>query len=100
MHHVLRIDEASAQTPELYRRRSTGFRRATYVDRDADHPGEPAAPPGDLVTKYSGYNRELEIRFSKPLERFHTLHIELLDGILGTDGQPLKPWALSFVLSG
>jgi mannose-6-phosphate isomerase-like protein (cupin superfamily) len=32
MHHVCRIDEASAQTPQLYRNRSTGFRRATYVD--------------------------------------------------------------------
>ena len=32
MHHVSRIDEASAQTPRLYVNRSTGFRRATYVD--------------------------------------------------------------------
>ena len=33
MHHVSRIDEAAAQTAELYRKRSTGFRRATYVDQ-------------------------------------------------------------------
>src|SRR5690349_22064117 len=32
MHHVSRIDEAGAQTPRLYVSRSTGFRRATYVD--------------------------------------------------------------------
>ena len=32
MHHVSRIDEASAQTPSLYVNRSSGFRRATYVD--------------------------------------------------------------------
>lgn len=33
MHYVSRIDESSAQTPEIYRPHSTGFRRATYVDR-------------------------------------------------------------------
>ena len=32
MHHVSRIDEAAARTPELYQKHSTGFRRATYVD--------------------------------------------------------------------
>jgi mannose-6-phosphate isomerase-like protein (cupin superfamily) len=32
MHHVSRIDEAGAQTPKLFINRSTGFRRATYVD--------------------------------------------------------------------
>jgi mannose-6-phosphate isomerase-like protein (cupin superfamily) len=32
MHHVSRIDPAKAQTPKLYEGRSTGFRRATYVE--------------------------------------------------------------------
>ena len=32
MHHVGKIDEATARTPRLYEGRSTGFRRATYVD--------------------------------------------------------------------
>lgn len=32
MHHVSRIDQAAAQTPEAYQNHSTGFRRATYVD--------------------------------------------------------------------
>ena len=35
MHHVSRIDEASAKAPELYREHSSGFRRSTYVDRAA-----------------------------------------------------------------
>ena len=39
----------------------------------------------------------LEIRFTKPLERFRTVRIELTEGILGTDQQPLVPWTLSFV---
>jgi quercetin dioxygenase-like cupin family protein len=33
MHYVSKIDEASATTPAPYTRHSTGFRRATYVDR-------------------------------------------------------------------
>lgn len=33
MHHVSRIEEASAEMPPLYAKNSTGFRRSTYVDR-------------------------------------------------------------------
>ena len=33
MHHVSKIDESAARTPKLYEPHSTGFRRATYVDR-------------------------------------------------------------------
>ena len=33
MHHVSRIDEAAALTPHAYQEHSSGFRRATYVDR-------------------------------------------------------------------
>jgi len=33
MHAVSKIDPAAAQTPEIYKPRSRGFRRATYVDR-------------------------------------------------------------------
>lgn len=33
MHFVSRIDPSMAATPELYRQRSAGFRRASYVDR-------------------------------------------------------------------
>ena len=33
MHFVSKIDPASAQVPRLYEPHSTGFRRATYVDR-------------------------------------------------------------------
>ena len=42
----------------------------------------------------------LELKFTKPLEQFRTLKVELLEGILGTDQQPLKPWTLTFVLGG
>jgi quercetin dioxygenase-like cupin family protein len=33
MHFVSRIDPAAAQTPNIYRQASTGFRRAAYVER-------------------------------------------------------------------
>ena len=33
MHYVSKIDQATAQTPKLYEKQSSGFRRATYVDR-------------------------------------------------------------------
>lgn len=33
MHHVSKIDLDTAQTPDVYRQHSSGFRRATYVER-------------------------------------------------------------------
>jgi hypothetical protein len=62
--------------------------------------GEPATPAADFTSQYLGANRVLELKFTKPLERFRTLKVDLLEGILGTDGQPLKPWTLSFALGG
>jgi hypothetical protein len=57
-------------------------------------------PPVEFTVQYAGANRVLEIKFAKPLERFRTLKVDLLEGILGTDGQPLKPWTLTFMLGG
>ena len=62
--------------------------------------GEPDTPPIELATQYNGPSRVLEIRFTKPLERFRTVKLELLEGIVGTDAQPLKPWTLTFSLGG
>jgi hypothetical protein len=42
----------------------------------------------------------LEIRFSQPIERFRTVQIELLEGVLGTDQQALAPWTLKFMTGG
>ena len=73
--------------------------RAGYLGSQTGGGGA-AAPAADFTFQYVGANRVLEVRFTKPLERFRTLKVELLDGILGTDGQPLKPWTLSFSLGG
>ena len=71
-----------------------------YLESQSVERGEPVTPPADFVFQYAPANRVLEIHFTKPLERFRTLKVDLLDGILGTDGQPLKPWTLSFMLGG
>jgi hypothetical protein len=73
--------------------------RAHYLEVPNAPRTEPT-PPVDVTTKYNGANRVLEVRFTKPLERFRTLKVDLLDGILGTDGQPLKPWTLTFSIGG
>jgi hypothetical protein len=77
-----------------------GHVRARYLESQAVERGEPTTPPVDLATRYNGANRVLEIHFTKPLDRFRTLKVDLLEGILGTDGQPLKPWTLTFSIGG
>jgi len=71
-----------------------------YLESQSVERGEPATPAVDFTFQYAPANRVLEVKFSKPLERFRTLKLDLLDGILGTDGQPLKPWSLAFSLGG
>jgi hypothetical protein len=71
-----------------------------YVQSQSVERGEPVPPAVDFTYQYAIANRVLEVRFTKPLERFRTLKVDLVDGIVGTDGQPLKPWTLTFVLGG
>ncbi|HEX3646419.1 MAG TPA: Ig-like domain-containing protein [Vicinamibacterales bacterium] len=71
-----------------------------YLESQSAERGEPVTPAVDFTFQYAPANRVLELKFTKPLERFRTLKIDLLEGILGTDGQPLKPWTLSFSLGG
>jgi hypothetical protein len=77
-----------------------GHLRARYLESQSTERGEPVTPPAVFTFQYNGANRVLELKFTKPLERFRTLKVELLEGILGTDGQPLKPWTLGFSLGG
>jgi hypothetical protein len=73
----------------------TGYLESQSVER-----GEPTTPSAEFTYQFAPANRVLEIKFAKPLERFRTLKIDLVQGILGTDGQPLKPWTLTFALGG
>lgn len=74
--------------------------RVSYLEQQSVERGEPQPPPIEVVAAYGSANRVLELRFRQPLERFRTLKVELLDGVKGTDGAPMKPWTLTFVLGG
>ncbi len=54
----------------------------------------PAPPP--FAFSYNVGTRGIELKFSKPLERFQTVKIELMDGITAIGGDPLRPWNLTF----
>jgi Big-like domain-containing protein len=77
-----------------------GHVRVRYLEAQSVERGEPTTPAADFTTNYLAGNRVLEVRFAKPLERFRTVKVELLQGITGTDGQPLKPWTLTFSIGG
>jgi hypothetical protein len=78
----------------LKNRIRAGYQQPQGVERD------PSAPPADFTYQYAAFNRVLEIRFKSPLERFRTVKIDLLEGIVGTDAQPLKAWTLTFGTGG
>jgi hypothetical protein len=72
--------------------------RASYADTGGGVSGAPPTAPIEFTTRYVAFNRVLEVTFTKPLERFRALKLELLEGIMGTDQQQLKPWTLTFLL--
>ena len=74
--------------------------RVRYLDSQTAERGEPTTPTAEFTTQYTAASRVVELKFTKPLERFRTIRVELGEGILGTDKQPLKPWVLSFDLGG
>jgi hypothetical protein len=57
---------------------------------------ETAPPPLEFTTQYLPGTRVLEIRFVQPLELFRGVQVDLVDGIIGTDQQTLRPWTLKF----
>jgi len=74
--------------------------RVKYDDEETKLRGEPDTPIIEFTTQYLPANRVLEIKFQAPLDRFRAIHVELLDGILGTDQQKLAPWKLDFQTGG
>jgi hypothetical protein len=58
--------------------------------------GEPGAEIEGLSTEYRAPNRVLEVKFPQALEPLRTVEVELVEGILGTDKQPLVPWKITF----
>jgi Bacterial Ig-like domain len=62
--------------------------------------GEPEPPPVVVRVGYNPGARVMEITFDPPLERFRIVEVRLKEGILGTDGAPMKPWLLRFTTGG
>ena len=92
----IRIQFSRGIKPETLK----GRIRVSYMGAESFERGE-AQPPGiELKTSYDGANRALEVTFTKPLERFRTLRLQLLEGIEAFDGAPVKPWTLTFSLGG
>ena len=55
-----------------------------------------ATPAPEFGQNYDPGTRAVEIHFTRPLERFRTVKIEVLDGIKTFDGAPVRPWAIMF----
>ncbi len=77
-----------------------GHVRISYLGGESAERGEPQPPPIDAQPHYDPGSRVLDITFTTPLQRFRTMKVELLEGIVGTDGAPLQPWTLTFSLGG
>jgi hypothetical protein len=74
--------------------------RISYAGAESFEKGEPQAPGIEVKTAYDPGNRALELTFARPLERFRTVRVELLEGVKAFDGAPVTPWRLSFSIGG
>ena len=58
-------------------------------------PNAPAIPP--FTIRYVEGTRALEIKFAAPLDRFRSVKVELVEGIVSAiDNRPLAPWSFTF----
>jgi hypothetical protein len=71
-----------------------------YLGAESTERGEPHTPSIEVKTSYDPGTRAVELSFPKPLERFRTVRVQLLEGIEAFDGAPVKPWTLTFSLGG
>ncbi|MGH9345694.1 MAG: Ig-like domain-containing protein [Vicinamibacterales bacterium] len=74
--------------------------RIGYAGAESLERGEPQPPAIDVKTVYDPGTHALELTFTRPLERFRTVRVELLDGIKAFDGAPVTPWTLTFSVGG
>ena len=68
--------------------------RVSYAPPKAT--GQSESPPPVWAFAYNVGSRGIELKFTKPLERFQTVRVEILEGVKAIDGEPLKPWTLTF----
>ncbi|MEO5821159.1 MAG: Ig-like domain-containing protein [Vicinamibacteraceae bacterium] len=57
-----------------------------------------SAPPPAFTVRYDAGRRVAEITFATPLSPFANVQVVLKETILGTDGQPLRPYTLAFTV--
>jgi len=70
--------------------------RITYVGAP-----EGAAALPQITVRYIEGNRALEIKPAAPFDRYRTIKVELLEGIVSNiDNIPLKPYSLTFTTGG
>lgn len=74
--------------------------RITYSAAASKARGEAQPPSVAFTTSYTKENRALEIKPTEPLERFRVVKLEILEGVKGTDGGPMKPFTLTFTTGG
>jgi hypothetical protein len=74
--------------------------RIAYAGAESAERGEPQAPGIEIKTSYDPGTRALELTFTRPLERFRTVRVQLLEGIKAFDGAPVAPWTLMFSVGG
>jgi hypothetical protein len=72
--------------------------RVRYLEEEARNLGEPEAPTAHYTVQYLPANNVIEIKFTENLVRYRTVKVDLLEGILATDKQPLAPYTLTFVV--
>jgi hypothetical protein len=71
--------------------------RIAYVGASPDG----STTPPTVTVRYVEGNRALEIKPSAPFDRFRTIKVDLLEGILSNiDNAPLKPYSLTFTTGG
>lgn len=78
---------------------SRGLAEGTVAGRfRARYAGAPDVPESDLAlrTTYDAATRSVELRFVQPPAPLRTVQIELLEGLTGFDGGPIRPWRLTF----
>jgi hypothetical protein len=74
--------------------------RLSYSTTDSAERGEVQPPALAFTTSYDAGSHVLEIRPTQSLERFRPVRLDLLEGIVGTDGSALHPWSLRFTTGG
>lgn len=81
---------------------SRGLREASLAGRiRLTYVGAPDAEAGiPFKMAYDAANRAIQLTTARPLEPFRTIRMELLDGIAGFDGGPVKPWSITFSVGG